>query len=47
LFGVLKQQLQGIDVNDDEELKNENLTIFHGISSNEPKKSFDHGIERC
>jgi hypothetical protein len=47
LFGILKPKLQGIDESDDEELKNEIRKIFQGIPSDEPKKSFDHSIERC
>jgi hypothetical protein len=47
LFRVLKQKLQAIDANDDEELKSEILTIFQGIPSYELKQSFDHWIERC
>jgi hypothetical protein len=47
LFGVLKQQLQGIDVSDDEELKNEILMIFQDIPSDEPKTSPHQWIERC
>jgi hypothetical protein len=47
LFGVLKQKLQGIDVSNVKELKNEILTIFQVIPSDELKKSFDHWIERC
>jgi hypothetical protein len=46
-FGVLRQKLQGIEINDDEELKSETLTIFQGIPSDELKKSFDHWVERC
>jgi hypothetical protein len=45
--GVLKQKPQGIEINKDEELKSEILTIFPGIPSDELKKSFDHRIERC
>jgi hypothetical protein len=47
LFGVLKGKLHGIEASDDEELKSEILTIFHGIPSDELKKSFNHWIERC
>jgi hypothetical protein len=47
LFDVLKQKQQGIDVSDDEELKNEILTIFQDIPSDEPKTSLDQWIERC
>jgi hypothetical protein len=47
LFGVLKQEPQGIDANHDEELKSEILTIFERIPSDELKTSFDHWIERC
>jgi hypothetical protein len=47
LFGVLKHELQGIDVSDDEELKSEILTLFQAIPSDKLKKSFDHEIERC
>jgi hypothetical protein len=46
LFGALKQQLQGIDASDREELKSEILTIFHGIPSDELNTPFDHWIER-
>jgi hypothetical protein len=46
LFGVLKQNLQGIDVSDDEELKSEIQAIFLGLHLAELKKSFDHWIER-
>jgi hypothetical protein len=46
LFGVLKQKLQDIDVNDEKELKSEILTIFQGIPSDELKTPFDHWIER-
>jgi hypothetical protein len=45
-FAVLKQELQGIDGSDGEELKREILRIFQGIPANELKKSFDHWIER-
>jgi hypothetical protein len=37
-FGVLRQKLQGIDINEDEELKSETLTIFQDIPSDELKK---------
>jgi hypothetical protein len=47
LFDVLKQKQQGVDVRDDEELKSEILTVFHGIPSSGLKKSFHHWIERC
>jgi len=47
LFASLKQKLQGIDVNDDKELKCKILTIFQGIPLDELKTSFDHWIERC
>jgi hypothetical protein len=43
----LKQKLQGIDANDDEDLKSEIQTIFENIQSDELKKSFDHWIEKC
>jgi hypothetical protein len=42
LFGVLKQKLQGVDVNDDEDLKRGILAIFQGIPSDELKQSFDY-----
>jgi hypothetical protein len=42
LFDVLKQKMHGIDVRHDEELNSEIVTIFQGILSYEPKKSFDH-----
>jgi hypothetical protein len=43
----LEAKLQVIDLSDGEEPKNEILTIFQGIPSDELKKSFDHWIERC
>jgi hypothetical protein len=46
LFVSLKQKLQGIEVNDDKELKCEILTIFQDIPLDELKTSFDHRIER-
>jgi hypothetical protein len=47
LFGVFKQQLQGFDVSDHEELKSDIRRHFQDVSSDELKKSFDHWIERC
>jgi hypothetical protein len=43
----LEGKLHGSDVRDEAELKSEILTIFQGIPSGGPKKSFDHWIERC
>jgi hypothetical protein len=43
----LKQELQGIEISDDEELKSDILKIFDGIPLDELKRSFDHWIERC
>jgi hypothetical protein len=43
----LEAKLQVIDLSDGEEPKNEILTIFQGIPSDELKKSFDDWIERC
>jgi hypothetical protein len=47
LFGVLQQNLQGIDGSDHEALKSEMLPISQGIRFDEVKKSFDQWIERC
>jgi hypothetical protein len=47
LFGVLKRKLQDIDVSEDEDVKNEILTVFQRIPWDEQKKSFDHETERC
>jgi hypothetical protein len=46
-FDIIKQKLQDIDANDEEELKSEILRIFHIILSKELEKSFDRWIERC
>jgi hypothetical protein len=43
----LEAKLQRIDMSDDEELKNEILSIFQGLSSDKLKKSFDPSVERC
>jgi hypothetical protein len=47
LFDVLEQKLQGIDVSNDEELKNQILRIVQGIPSDELKKLFDRWIKKC
>jgi hypothetical protein len=39
--------VEGIDLDHDEEMKSEIMTIFQGIPSDELNKSFDHWIERC
>jgi hypothetical protein len=46
-FGVLKQQLQGINASDEEEPKSKILTIFQDILADELWKLFDQSIKRC